>query len=449
VIVDIEQSDIDPTFTQTEGDDPTTVTVPENGVGTDVDGFKPADTKPVANDDTKKGQSGSPVTIEVLNNDDQGTNPIDPESVSLDPSSVPDGVGEDTDGDGDIDKVTVPNEGVWSVDPDTGAVTFTPKDGFIGDPTPIEYTIKDTKGNESNPAKIAVDYPPVAKDDSKTGESGESVTIDPLANDKQTSSPLDPSGVSLIKPNGATDVLTDGDGDIVGFTVPGEGDWRVDQDTGKVTFIPADGFTGNPTPIEYTVRDESGDESNRAKITILYPTPTATFNIGDEFFIDNNGNKIFDEGDDPIEGGIVELLDKDGNAMSCPYPDGGVVGGKIVSTEGRCIVKTNKKGKYGFKVDNGKYKVKFTLTKDLVDEGYVFGNVGENIEKVSNDTIIMSTNYISNANELDMDVDAKVSCGCSDIKSANVDSLNAYGILFMLLSLLTLNMFFVKKEDKI
>jgi len=41
VLVDIEQSDIDPTFTQTEGTDPTIVNVPNGGIGSDVDGFAP------------------------------------------------------------------------------------------------------------------------------------------------------------------------------------------------------------------------------------------------------------------------------------------------------------------------------------------------------------------------------------------------------------------------
>ncbi|MEE9493641.1 MAG: SdrD B-like domain-containing protein, partial [Gammaproteobacteria bacterium] len=40
-LVDIEQSDIDASFTHTEGTDPTTVTVPVNGIGRDVDGFHP------------------------------------------------------------------------------------------------------------------------------------------------------------------------------------------------------------------------------------------------------------------------------------------------------------------------------------------------------------------------------------------------------------------------
>jgi hypothetical protein len=40
-LVDIEQSDIDGTFTRTEGTDPTTVTVPAGGTGSDIDGFAP------------------------------------------------------------------------------------------------------------------------------------------------------------------------------------------------------------------------------------------------------------------------------------------------------------------------------------------------------------------------------------------------------------------------
>ncbi|MCI5140616.1 MAG: hypothetical protein D3909_02585, partial [Candidatus Electrothrix sp. ATG1] len=40
-LVDIEQSDIDGTFTRTQGTDPTTVTVPAGGIGSDIDGFAP------------------------------------------------------------------------------------------------------------------------------------------------------------------------------------------------------------------------------------------------------------------------------------------------------------------------------------------------------------------------------------------------------------------------
>ena len=62
------------------------------------------------------------------------------------------------------------------------------------------------------------------------------------AND-QAGGPVDPTTVSLVPPAGATDIVTDADGDTVGFTVPGEGAWTVDPASGAVTFTPEDGFT--------------------------------------------------------------------------------------------------------------------------------------------------------------------------------------------------------------
>ncbi len=50
------------------------------------------------------------------------------------------------------DSLTVPGEGVWSVDGTTGEITFTPEPGFTNDPTDIAYTIDDDEGNTSNPA---------------------------------------------------------------------------------------------------------------------------------------------------------------------------------------------------------------------------------------------------------------------------------------------------------
>jgi hypothetical protein len=40
--------------------------------------------------------------------------------------------------------------------------------------------------------------------------------------------------------------------------------------TGAITFTPEAGFTGNPTPIAYTVDDDQGNTSNSAIVTITY-----------------------------------------------------------------------------------------------------------------------------------------------------------------------------------
>ncbi|WP_452222679.1 Ig-like domain-containing protein, partial [Lacinutrix chionoecetis] len=75
---------------------------------------------------------------------------------------------------------------------------------------------------------------------------------------------IDPATVSFTDP-AATD--TDGDGDNDELVVPGEGTWTVDE-TGEVTFTPEPGFTGDPTPVNYTIDDNDGNTSNEATITL-------------------------------------------------------------------------------------------------------------------------------------------------------------------------------------
>jgi len=220
-------------------------------------------THPIALDDTKTNQTtGDTVTLNVLAND-SGTNPLDATTVSLDPNSVPAGIGTDTDGDGDIDKVIVPNEGTWTVDPVSGEVTFTPEAGFKGDPSPINYTVKDNLGLESQPATISINYLNALKavDDHITANLGETVTISVLTND-YGDNPLDPASVLIIDPS-------NGIGDTA-LVVPGEGTWTVDTTTGDITFTPEVGFAKDPTPIEYTMEDSEGTVSNRATVTIDY-----------------------------------------------------------------------------------------------------------------------------------------------------------------------------------
>ena len=103
-------------------------------------------TKPVATNDTQAGTSGQPVVINVLSNDTDAQNDIDPSTVVL--------VGGTNGG----KTLVVPNQGTWSVAAD-GKVTFTPVSGFTGDPTPIKYTVADKTGLVSNQATISIDYP--------------------------------------------------------------------------------------------------------------------------------------------------------------------------------------------------------------------------------------------------------------------------------------------------
>ncbi|NPA92993.1 MAG: sortase, partial [Chloroflexi bacterium] len=258
-----------------------------------------------------------PVTVDVLDNDSDPQDNIDPSTVDLDPTSVPGGVGTDTDGDGDIDQVVVPGEGTWTVDDTTGEVTFTPEAGFTGDPTPIEYTVTDTTGLESNEATITIDYPqdpPVAVDDSATGTAGNPVTVDVLDNDSDPQDDIDPSTVDLDPTSvpGGVGTDTDGDGDIDQVVVPGEGTWTVDDTTGEVTFTPEPGFVGDPTPITYTVTDTTGLESNEATISIDYAQADITITKDDGVTLIKAGTTVVytivvtNNGPDPAIGAQID-----------------------------------------------------------------------------------------------------------------------------------------------
>ena len=48
-------------------------------------------------------------------------------------------------------------------------------------------------------------------------------------------------------------MIADADGDNDSLTIPNEGTWTVDPTTGDITFTPDAGFTGDPTPIRYTL----------------------------------------------------------------------------------------------------------------------------------------------------------------------------------------------------
>ena len=220
----------------------------------------------------------------VLDSDLDGN--LDITTVSFDQTSVPGGIGTDTDFDGDINQVVVPGEGTWTVD-ESGNVLFTPVAGFTDDPTPIEYTVNDTTGLTSNEATITIDYAPVATNDVGTYIPGSpSGSIDILANDT-TGDVVDPTTVTLELtglPGTASCTFTDVDGDCVEVTIPGEGVWTVDETTGAAVFTPETGYTGDPV-ITYTVEDAEG---NPTSATITLTTVPLPMTISGTVFYDYN-----------------------------------------------------------------------------------------------------------------------------------------------------------------
>ncbi len=139
---------------QTAGVDPSVVTVavtntPASPANAGADGYRPA--APKAVNDTATTPADTNVDIPVLTND-TSDNGKDPTSVIFTPTGQP--VGSTVSPDGKT--LTVPGEGTYTINPTTGVVTFDPEPTFSGSATPVQYTYKDTNGQPSNPAQIAV-----------------------------------------------------------------------------------------------------------------------------------------------------------------------------------------------------------------------------------------------------------------------------------------------------
>ncbi|WP_201632447.1 Ig-like domain-containing protein [Psychrobacter immobilis] len=227
----------------------------------------PVNDAPVAENDSGTGTSGSPVVVAVVGNDSDVEGDLDPTTVVISQSPAGSTIADDG------KSVTVAGEGSWVVDATTGDITFTPEADFTGDPTPISYTVDDRTGETSNEATVTIDYPqtaPVAVDDSSTGTSGSPVVVAVVGNDSDVEGDLDPTTVVISQSPAGSTIADDGKS----VTVAGEGSWVVDATTGDITFTPEADFTGDPTPISYTVDDRTGETSNEATVTIDYDQPT-------------------------------------------------------------------------------------------------------------------------------------------------------------------------------
>lgn len=227
---------------------------------------------PTANDDTLTAPVGTPVTINPLLNDSDADGTLDPTTVLFEPAP-----GSTLSADGKT--LTVPGQGIWTINPTTGLISFTPNSGFTGTPTPVAYTVKDNEGLRSNAGTVTINYtnssndilPPVAADDSFTVSVGAEGIINPLANDSDADGTLDAATVTFVgleTPIPGSTLSTNGKT----LTVPNEGTWSIAPVTGVISFIPNAGFTGDPTSIQYTVKDDDGLSSNVATIRLTYTT---------------------------------------------------------------------------------------------------------------------------------------------------------------------------------
>ncbi|MEL6606272.1 MAG: tandem-95 repeat protein, partial [Cyanobacteria bacterium J06614_10] len=197
------------------------------------------------------------VTFNPLTNDSDVDGTLDPTSVVF----VNEPTGSTLSPDGKV--LTVPDEGVYSIDPVSGEVTFTPEPDFNGTPTPVTYQVSDDDGDTvTAPIEVTVEDvndPPIAVNDTVTTDEDTAITFNPLTDapgeDSDIDGTLDPTSVVFVnEPAGST--LSP---DSKTLTVPNEGEYTIDPATGEITFMPELNFNGPLTPVEYQVSDDDGD----------------------------------------------------------------------------------------------------------------------------------------------------------------------------------------------
>jgi hypothetical protein len=158
------------------------------------------------------------------------------------------------------------------------------------------------------------------------------------------------------------------------------------------------------------------------------------YHIGTHFWIDRNGNGIYDGEsiDEPVPGARVELFDSNGV--------------KVAETT------TDIHGEYGFDVDAGSYYVVFTVPRNLQNDGYGFVQQGVNEDNNINRSVVNSigrTGVITvgtNVRREDLTRDAALYCACANVESDSIDALNAIGLLGMIFILLFSGLSFVQRD---
>ena len=157
--------------------------------------------------------------------------------------------------------------GTYTVDKDTGVVTFTPTDkSYSGDVVPVKVQAADANGTtvETTYTPKITPVVPTSEDATSTDIQGQTQSGRPTFTEGNPNVPIDGDTPATFE-----------DGSIT-KTIPGEGTYTVAPD-GTVTFVPEKSFTGTATGVTVKRVDKNGTEITAKYTPTVTPvTPTAT-----------------------------------------------------------------------------------------------------------------------------------------------------------------------------
>ncbi|HPO12378.1 MAG TPA: Ig-like domain-containing protein [Candidatus Hydrogenedentes bacterium] len=187
--------------------------------------------------DTASTNEDTPAVIPVLDNDSDVDGNLVPDSVAI---------------------TTPPQHGATSIDPNTGAITYTPNLNYNG-PDAFVYSVTDDGSPlpaMTSTASVAIDIlavndPPAVSDDAAVTLEDESVVVNVLGNDSDVDGNLVPASVAITAP-------------------PANGTTSVNPVTGAVTYTPNLNWHGTDS-FTYRVTDDGAplpSESTTGLVTI-------------------------------------------------------------------------------------------------------------------------------------------------------------------------------------
>ena len=240
----------------------------------------------------------------------------------------------------DAKTVTVNGEGTYTINPETGEVTFQPEPQFKGKAKGIGVSLTAPVGVNKNGEAVkstatttytpeVTPVTPTADPATSTGIQGETQTGTPTFTAGNTAVPIKTGSVKLLTADG-----TEAQGAVPALDPKGNkvGEYTVDATTGVVTFTPTDKtYVGPVVPAKVQAEDNNGTKvETKYTPSIVGVKPTAT--PADSSNIQGavqSGTVAFEPGKATIEGteksvAIKEnsavLLDKQGNKVAAGTP---------------------------------------------------------------------------------------------------------------------------------
>jgi CshA-type fibril repeat protein len=216
---------------------------------------------PTASPDSSSGSLNQTQTLTVLSNDSANTGP------ALDPTTVKFCGPSDTAPNCTQTSLTVAGKGVFTVNPTTGVVTFTPATGFYGSVPPIDYSVTNTLGEKATSTiTVVVTYAPTAEPDVTSGLQGATQTSTLINNDSLAASPLATVALCGSGQTGAACNQTT-------ITVANVGTYELDPITGVIVFTPLPNYIGTPAPLGYTITDTANLVASSTYTPTVTPIP--------------------------------------------------------------------------------------------------------------------------------------------------------------------------------